>query len=140
MTVRAWPPELPRPTRADYAAQLADPRQRRAAETGPRGYRRRFSAVPEMVALAMDVSRRQRAIFETFHRQTCAMGALPFTMVDPTTDGWPLLSADGQPLLSNGVPILLSATWLCQFGDAMPTITVRAGVTFRVTFTVEVMP
>ena len=59
---------------------------------------------------------------------------------NPVTDGWPLLHETGAPLLyEDGTPILMSAQWLCIFGDEMPSETLR-GMTFTKSFSVWVMP
>ncbi|MAU43772.1 MAG: hypothetical protein CMP09_02820 [Yangia sp.] len=61
-------------------------------------------------------------------------------MPDPVTDGWPLLHETGVPLLyEDGTPILMSAQWLCVFGDEPPSETLR-GMTFTKSFSVWVMP
>ena len=104
MTLPAWPSELPRPSRASWSAQLQDPRARRSAENGPPGYRRRFSSAARLVTMEIEVSRNGKAVFDTFHADL-AYGSLPFTMPDPTTDGWPLLSSTvkrSMPFRSQG--------------------------------------
>lgn len=141
MTLPAWPTDLPKPVRASWSGQRQDARQRRAVETGPPGYRRRFSAVARIVGMQIDVTRSQKAVFDTFFEQTTQFGALPFVMPDPTTDGWAMLDAAGQPMLDGtGTPILLSATWLCLFGSEPPTEGIPAGTRFSISFTVAVMP
>lgn len=140
MTLSTWPAALPRPTRSGYQARSDDPRQRKAAEIGPPGYRRRYSSVARQVSLAMECNRAQKAVFDLFYEDTTSFGALPFTMPDPTTDGWPMLADDGTPLLTTGgEPILLARQWICLFGQETPQETLR-GVTFRITFSVSVMP
>jgi len=140
MTLPAWPAELPRPMRSGYQAQNMDPRIRRSGETGPPSYRRRYSSVARRVALVIDVPRALKATFEIFHEQVLSHGALPFTMPDPTTDGWPLLMSDGTPVLTaGGVRILLARQWVCLFGEEPPVEQV-IGVRFRLEFGVVVMP
>ncbi|WP_102226875.1 hypothetical protein [Acidimangrovimonas sediminis] len=140
MTVAVWPSELPKPTRNDWQAQYQDPRLKRTRDTGPPGYRRRWSSVARQVSLAIVVPRSLKQVFDNFHRDATAYGALPFYMPDPTTDGWALLSADGAPILNgSGQPLLLSARWLCLFGDTMPSETVQ-GIRFKISFPVVVMP
>lgn len=141
MTLPAWPSDLPKPMRPSWSAQTQDGRQKRAAETGPPGYRRRYSSTAKMVALEIDVTRAGKAVFDTFFGETIAQGTLPFTMPDPTTDGWAWLNSDGEPILDGaGNPILLAATWVCLMGDQMPVETISGGVRFRIGFTVSVMP
>lgn len=135
-----WPTDLPRPFRDGYQGQAQDPRVRRRAETGPRGHRRRFSAIAQIHSLTIDVSRDQKAVFDKFHKEDTSLGTLPFVMPDPLTDGWPLLAPDGQALLApDDEPILIAAHWLCQFGETMPVETIR-GIRFRITFPLEVLP
>ncbi|MGZ9811290.1 hypothetical protein ACXN5S_12580 [Pseudoroseicyclus sp. H15] len=140
MSVPSWPSELPRPLRDGYDLRSDDPRLRRPADTGPPGYRRRFSAAALQSRMTIDVSRRELHLFDLFWRDTCLFGSQPFTMPDPATDGWPLLTDDGQMILAgDGRPILLAATWLCLFGSETP---VRSAVAnqFKVAFSVSVMP
>lgn len=140
MTVPYWPSDLPRPNRAGYQRQTDDPRLARRAEAGPPAYRRRWSSTTRSVALVIDVSRSQKAIFDDFHDEVTASGSLPFWMPDPTTDGWPVLDAIGAPVLAgDGAPLLLAAQWLCLFGATTPVETLR-GVRFQISFGVTVLP
>lgn len=138
--IPVWPSELPKPQRSGFQKQLQDPRLRRRAETGPPGYKRRFSSVGEFVSLSIKVTRDQLAVFEKFHNEETALGALPFIMPDPLTDGWPLLAPGGEPLLGpDDEPLLIAAHWLCLFGETMPAVS-KPGLQFVVTFPVTVMP
>ncbi len=140
MTVAVWPSTLPKPSRADYQAQIVDPRLTKSAGSGPPGYRRRWSSVARNVALSINVPRAEKAVFDGFYRDTTAYGALPFWMPDPTTDGWPMLTSDGLPVLTgDGTPVLMSAQWLCLFGSTTPVETIQ-GVRFNIDFGVVVMP
>lgn len=139
LMIPTWPTELPRPNRSGYQRQALDPRLARSTETGPPGYRRRYSAVAETVNLVVTLTRVQRGIFDRFHADL-GHGSLPFWMPDPTTDGWPLLTGDGVPLLTgDGAPLLIAAQWLCLWGSTMPTETI-SGVEFIKSFSVVVMP
>lgn len=141
MTIPAWPLELPRPNRSGWSAQMQDGRQHRATSGGPPGYRRRFSSSARLVGLEIDVSRREKGVFDKFFIEQTASGTTPFTMPDPTTDGWALLDESGHPLLDgDGSPILTSAIWLCLFGEAMPVEVIVVGLRFRIAFSVAVMP
>ncbi|MCZ4259013.1 hypothetical protein O4H53_26025 [Sulfitobacter sp. G21635-S1] len=140
MSVPLWPTDLPKPQREGFQTQIVDPRLRRVGETGPPAYRRRWSSVAETVGLSIDVTRNQKALFDDFFKHVTAFGSLPFYMPDPLTDGWPMLDHAGTPLLTaGGQPLLLSARWLCLFGDETPAQTIR-GVRFIIAFTVAVMP
>jgi len=140
MSVPTWPIDLPRPQREDLQVQINDPRLRKPTETGPPGYRRRWSSVARTVTLSIDVPRSLKAVFDRFYEFETKFGSLPFWMPDPMTDGWPLLDASGNPLLTNdGLPILLSAQWLCLFGEETPVQSIR-GIRFVIAFSVTVMP
>lgn len=139
--IAVWPASLPRPERETWGVQPMEARLRRAAEAGPPAYRRRFSSVPKTVTMSLILSRSLKEVFDRFFEIDCAHGAHLFTMPAPTTDGWPLLTEGGAPLLSpGGAPILLSATWLCAWGDQPPAETIVGQVEFRKTFSVVVMP
>ncbi|MGH1355372.1 MAG: hypothetical protein ACRBBS_09865 [Thalassovita sp.] len=138
--IHTWPDTLPSPERNTWQVQPEDARRKRQAETGPPGYRRRWSNVARTVSLSVLLSRSQKAAFDQFFHLDCAEGAALFWMPDPTTDGWALLSSEGQPLLMiEGQPLLMSAAWLCHWGDQLPVETIE-GREFRKTFSVEVMP
>jgi len=140
MTLAVWPTDLPKPERASWQASPMEARLKRQGDSGPASYRRRFSSVAKATSLSIVVSRDGKAIFDNFYAEETARGSLPFYMPDPTTDGWPLLIQDGSPLLTHdGTPVLLSAEWLCLFGDAVPVEAV-VGVAFRISFSVMVMP
>ncbi|QND45301.1 hypothetical protein HB780_05995 (plasmid) [Rhizobium lusitanum] len=140
MTVATWPIELPKPERESWQSSPQESRLKRNNEAGPPSYRSRFSSVADQVSLSILVDRNGKAIFDRFHRSTTSRGSKPFYMPDPTTDGWKLYAADGRPLLTAaGRQILLSARWLCMFGDTMPAEAI-VGVEFRKSFSVWVMP
>lgn len=139
MSIPVWPPELSKFFRADYSAQNQDPRLRRSA-SGPPAYRRRFSAVARVMQLAIDVTRGEKAIFDTFYDVTTQHGTLPFYMPDPVTDGWAAVDEEGTPLLDeSGDAVLITSQLLCQFGETPPVETVM-GARFKITFSVVVMP
>jgi hypothetical protein len=140
MTLPVWPASLPKPNRQGYQAQQQDPRLRKSGDAGPPGYRRRWSSVSKSVSLVIDVPRSEKAVFDQFYNVATSHGGKPFWMPDPVTDGWPMLTGGGIPILaSDGSPILLAASWLCLFGQPTPTETIQ-GVRFIIGFSVEVMP
>lgn len=140
MSYPEWPTVLPRPERNSYQQQRQDSRRKRGFESGPPGYRRRFSAVSRMVTLSIILTAHQRAVFDQFYSFSCADGASLFWMPDPTRDGWPLLGSDGTPLTDlAGAPLLVAARWLCSWGDQPPIETVQ-GIEFRIQFQIMVMP
>lgn len=140
MSFAIWPATLPRPDRDGWQSQLADPRLKRSVDAGPPGYRRRWSSVPRRVALKVTLKRDQKAVFEKFIEDDLQFGSKPFEMPDPTTEGWPMLTDTGEPVLDgDGRPILLAAKWICLLGDDMPQETV-SGIEFVMSFSVWVMP
>ncbi|WP_440411157.1 hypothetical protein [Neorhizobium petrolearium] len=144
MTIAVWPSELPRPERNTWNARPQDARQKRQSDAGPPSWRLKFSNAAKMVSLSLLLTRDQNAVFDNFYQYETKKGSLLFWMPDPTTDGWALLTDDGSPLLisggaQDGLPILLSAQWLCSFGDELPNETVQ-GIHFRRTFGVVVIP
>lgn len=140
MTTLTWPASLPRPLRNAYQAANADPRLRKQSEAGPPGFRRAYSSVARSVSLSVVLSRAEKALFEQFHETDTQHGTLPFWMPDPTTDGWPMLDGAGNQVLhESGQVILLSANWLCLFGDEPPSETLQ-GMSFTISFSIWVMP
>jgi hypothetical protein len=140
MTVPIYPTELPPPNRSGFQFELGDGRRRTRPEAGPPRVRRKFSSAADQVALVSDLTRDQYARLARFWRDDTAGGSLPFLMPDPTSNGWPLLSSDGLPLLAgDGSTVLVSAWWLCIFGERPPAFTV-VGLIHRTQFTVAVMP
>nr|WP_319388197.1 hypothetical protein [uncultured Cohaesibacter sp.] len=140
MTIPSWPSELPKPTRNGYQAQRGDPRLPKNRSTGPKGWRRRWTAVSKPVSLSVQLGRSQKAVFDKFYDEDTKDGTLFFWMPDPVTDGWPLLTSDGSPMLmSDGTPLLMAALWLCKWGEATPVERI-VGTEFTISFSVEVMP
>jgi len=138
--IASWPSELPRPDRQGWQVQPQDARRKRQSEAGPPSYRRRFSAIARMVSMQLLLTRQQRAVFDRFFHETCEEGSLHFHMADPTTDGWPILTASGAPLLDGaGRPILMARRWLCAWGDQVPSEGIE-GVMFRKTCSIVVLP
>lgn len=140
MSYPVWPDDLRRFEREGWQVQPQNARQRRQSDAGPPGWRRRFSAVARTVSLSLILTRNEKAVFDRFYSEDCAEGARLFWMPDMSTDGWPLLDSTGEPLMSAGVPLLLSARWLCSFGEEPPVETIVEQVKFRKIFTVVVMP
>ena len=135
-----WPAELRKFQITGWQSQPQDARRKRLSDAGPPSYRRRYSSVPKLVALSLVVSRNEKAVFDQFYHVTCKEGAKTFYLPDPSTDGWPMLSAAGEPMLSGGVPLLLAARWLCAWGDPPPVETMDGDVDFVKQFSVVVMP
>lgn len=137
--IHDWPAQLPPPERDSWRMTTLEARRKTTPEAGPPRYRRRFSAVPKLVTLSWVLARWQRQVFDEFYEAT-RFGSELFRMADPTTDGWPLLDAQGVPVLTQtGQPVLMSGIWLCAWGDELPTETI-SGIEFRKTASIVVMP
>ncbi|EFO33896.1 conserved hypothetical protein [Roseibium sp. TrichSKD4] len=135
-----WPDDLPKPQRSSYQRQPQDPRLKRRRETGPPSFRRRFSSVAQFYGFSISVDRDQKAVFDQFYHHATLEGTRPFVMPDPTSDGWWLLDSGGERLLTpTGEPLLLSAPWICLFGEQPPNETTR-GIRFQISFPIVVMP
>ena len=140
MSWPVWPESLNRWEREGWQASLQESRQRRSGDAGPPGWRRRFSSAARSVALSIVLERDEKAIFDHFFERECKHGSALFWMPDPTTDGWSMLDEAGRPLLSGAAPLLLSARWLCSWGEQLPVETITEQVKFRKIFNVMVMP
>ena len=140
MTVASWPEELPKPRRDGYAHQITDPRIAKNSDTGPLGWRLRWSSTTRSMSLVIHASRMEKGIFDQFYRETSSFGALPFWMPDPVTDNWFLLDENGDQLLTaDGVPILMASRLLCLWGQTVPSERF-VGLYFEIKFQVLVMP
>lgn len=138
--IMTWPSEFPPPERDSWQMTRQDARRRRQSETGPPSFRRRFSSAARLVSMSLVLSRAQRSIFDNFYEHDCVDGTRMFRMPDPATDGWAMLDENYTPLLDEtGRPLLLSARWLCAWGDQMPVETVVEQVKFRKTFNIVVI-
>ena len=139
--IATWPATLPRPERETWSVQPMEARRKRQSDAGPPAYRRRFSSVPTTVPMSLILSRSLREVFDRFFEIDCAQGSLMFRMPAPTTDGWAVLTEGGLPVLTaGGAPLLLSAVWLCAWGDQLPAESFLGQVEFRKTFSVVVLP
>lgn len=138
--IPVWPTDLPKPTR-DYQAQVIDPRRKRSTDAGVSGYGRKFSLAGKKVSLSLILSRSQKQVFDRFYEQDLDFGTRTFWMPDPVSDGWPLVTAEGEALLApDGQQLLMSAQWLCLMGDEPPVEGPLKGLLFPVSFSVVVMP
>lgn len=140
MTVAIWPDELPQPRRDGYAQQVTDPRMAKNTDTGPVGWRKRWSSTTRSMSLVLHATRAEKGVFDQFYKETSAFGALPFWMPDPVTDNWYLLNEDGERLLtSDGTPILMASRLLCLWGSEVPSDRF-VGLSFEIKFQILVMP
>ena len=141
MTLPVWPNlELPRPLRAGYQEAPLDGRILSRTEAGYTRLRRRFTMMPRRLSLTFMMSRNERARFERFYEEELAAGALQFLMPDFADDGWPLADDEGAWLATDEGDVLVTEKIeLCQFTEQLPAYEV-AGLEWRVSFTVEVLP
>lgn len=140
MTLPVWPADLPPPLRRGYQGSLLENRLRRSGQGGPPRFERLTSARTRELSLQIVTDRVGKSLFDRFHAETTADGALPFAMPDPVSDGWPLLTPGGDALLApDGEPLTNAATLLCLFGEALPRDTLQ-GRDFTITFSVTVLP
>ncbi len=140
MNYPRWPASLPLPLRDGFNLAFGDGRSMTQPDAGTPRIRRRFSKAAKMIAMTVILTRGQLAVFETFFDETLKSGSLAFIMADPTTNGWPISDEAGNPLTDEaGNPLTMVADWLCVFGQALPSIAI-AGVEFRVSFQIMVMP
>lgn len=137
-----YPPELPVPMKQGYQSAFGDGRIGARRDAGPPSYRRRFSAVGDTVSLQTHLQRHELARFERFFLEETKRGSKTFFMPDPLTDGWPALTARGEPIaLPDGSPMLLAKTWLCVFGEGLPsTVPLTNDESFYVSFDIVVLP
>ncbi|MBB96922.1 MAG: hypothetical protein CML68_20285 [Rhodobacteraceae bacterium] len=138
--IPTWPTSLPGPQRDSWQLTRQDPRRRRQADTGPPGYRRRFSSAARLVTMSLVLTRSQKGVFDTFFQDDCRWGVRFFRMPDPSTDGWAALDSNGDQILtSDDQKLLLARTWLCAWGEEMPVETVVEQVKFSVSFNIVVI-
>ena len=146
MSIAIWPQDLPQRVLADgYQEGVRDGRLVQAMDKGPPKMRRRTSAAVKPVQAAMVVDFNGRARFERFWNDDTAGGVLPFYVRDQALDSLALgVSADGEaagPLLTaHGAPVLIAASWLCQFAEEPPSVTAMDGIWFRISFGLLVLP
>ena len=140
MTVASWPAELPRPMRQSYQFGRGDGRLRTPQDAGPPRTRLRYSAVPSLVAMTVDLSVDETLRLDRFYDEEVGRGSLPFLMPDPELDGLVLSDGAGNVLTDGaGAVLTIAATWLCMFADGLPARTV-VGVRRRVSFQIAVLP
>jgi len=135
-----WPSRLPGALRSDFGRSFIDTRVAKKAETGPPGYRKRYSLMAMRYQIAIAVTQDQLQVFDNFYINTLNNGSLPFTMDQPELIGAFLLDEDGDPVLDDDdQPILLDIEALFLFGDEPPQ-TVPHGIGFKINFDLVKMP
>jgi hypothetical protein len=83
----AWPAALPQRVQAtDYEEQQPETLLRTQMDAGPAKVRRRFTAAPRPLRVALRMTREQVELLEAFVRDDLMDGALPFTWVHPRTE------------------------------------------------------
>lgn len=142
MTAPVWPSsDLPTPLFEGYSTQSGDMRLKRQVESGPPGYRRRFSVNLKTVNLSIDVTVTQMLIFDYFFETTLHVGTLPFWMADPILDGAGLEDGDDPIIDSNANEIAITVNRLYVFGNDMPRTTPFViGGKYKIDFSLVQMP
>ena len=142
MAIPWYPIELPAPERAGYQFAYGDGRSASRNDAGPPSPRQRFSAVGDPISLQTQLARSELARFDRFFNEETRKGSRAFFMRDPLTDGWPALTAGGEPIvLPSGAPMLLAKTLLCLFGQGLPVTTpLPNSHFFMISFSVVVLP
>lgn len=140
MTIPQFPSSLRCMSRNNYSHQLGDDRRMTPADDGPARVRRQRSLSADTVQLLIDTNLAGRETFNRFYKETTKNGSVPFHMRDPVLDGVPIKLDTGEVLTDeNDQPILISAWWLCMFGEQKPTFTIE-GVRWKINFSVMIMP
>lgn len=141
MSVAMWPADLPqRVLRRDFGMSVPDGRTLVPPEAGPMLGHLRFSSAAAPVSASMMLTARTLARFLRFWNEDLGHGIKPFLIRDQLNDGLPMLTADGEPILVGGMPILVAAWWLCSFGGKAPAISVPGGSLRQLSFELQVMP
>jgi hypothetical protein len=135
-----WPTELPAPLIRGFGKDMVDTRQEKRTDTGPAGFRSRFSGTYDTLKVIISVSLDQLCLFENFTHDTLKNRSLPFWMADPQKDGAEIWVDTNQPLLDeNGNVVLVQSYELYLFGKALPQQSFD-GVAYDVAFELRRMP
>ncbi len=140
MPLVQWPFELPLPMRAGFAKSRLEARRASRPDAGPKRSRRQWSKVGQSVSMMLDLSVDELARFDLFYNEETKEGSLPFAMAEPGKDGHGLLNEVDFVLTDeNDNPVLIASTWLCLFGEQLPSDGV-IGVRRRLNFDLAVLP
>jgi hypothetical protein len=140
MSMPSWPTELLRPLVDGFQQAPEDTRRFIRADRGPPRVRRGSSKATEAVGVAFYCTDDQKARFERFRIEETDLGALPFLVPSWVVDNHDLLTADGLNLLNHeDTPLLIAGTWVCLFGQTMPS-TVPMGLEWRISFDLVILP
>ena len=140
MTMPSWPSELLRPLVDGFEQAKQDNRIIARSDRGPPRVRRGMSKVAEAVSVAFYCTDDHKARFDRFHIEETELGAWPFLVPSWVTDNHELLTADGINLLDHeDTPLLIAATWVCLFGQSMPSV-VPMGLEWRISFDLVILP
>lgn len=116
--MNVWPASLPQfVDRPGYQGGTGDGRIRSDTDTKIAKLRQRFSAVPRPLQFTVTMTDAQFATFKSFIKNDTAGGTLPFQFPSPEGEG----------------------TWICQFGQNMPTWN-SVGVEWVVTMELVILP
>ena len=142
MTVPIWPLDLPqRPLRNGFSLGSADGRRTVDMEKGPPAVELAFSSAVRPVEASFQVDLNGALRFDRFWLEETRKGSLPFLLPDPRLDGVPLADDAGRPILADdGAPLLISSWWPVMFGKQAPSAVNTAGIWWRISFQLNVLP
>lgn len=80
-----WPNTLPKPGPGGYSESLQSGLLRTDMEMGPPKVRRRFTATSTLIEMRMVFTAAELATLESFYKNDCLAGALPFDWNHPRT-------------------------------------------------------
>lgn len=143
MAALVWPATIPsRLYRSGATLPFADARRRFETSDGPGRLRRRMSVAARPISGVIDMTAAEHAYLGRFWEHTTRGGVLPFWFPDPLRRDMPLLQ-DGPldlVLTAAGVPLIVDAWLLCQFGAEPPSPQPLAGGALRVQLSLMVLP
>ena len=140
MTLLSWPSEIVAPLVDGFQQGREDNRLIARSDRGPPRVRRGMSKAAQAVSVAFYVDRDKRSRFERFFNDETEQGTVPFLVPSWGIDNQNLLTADGINLLDHeDTPLLIAATWVCLFGQSMPSV-VPMGLEWRISFDLVILP
>lgn len=146
MAAPVWPEDLPvRFAREGYEEGIGDPRLAQKMQTGRSTMRRQTRRAVRPVSASVYLDTAQRARLERWWDEDLRGGVRAFTVRDQARDGVPLLVAVGGgsavPLLAApGLPLLVSAHWLCRIAEGAITYRYLGGPHWQASFALEILP
>lgn len=137
-----YPPELPQFVTSDrFQKGAGDGRLRTRMGSGQSKVRRLTGMPVKPLSAQAHYSRGELGRFWTWWEDDLRGGSLPFFMRNQIIDGRALLDDDFEEVTDeDDNPILITAWWLCLFGEGQPTETALGAELYRVAFELEILP